>query len=302
MRILVSGSTGLIGSALAESLAGDGHAVARLIRPQSESDPQTGDDVAWDPSAGTIDADALAGFDAVVHLAGEPIAGRWNEQKKRRIMDSRRQGTRVLAEALANLPAANRPGVLVSASAVGYYGGRGDEPLTADSRAGEIFLSEVCRQWEAAADAAREANIRVAHPRLGVVLDRRAGALAAMLRPFRLGLGGPVGSGRQYLSWVSLPDTVAALRRLIDDDSLAGPVNVGSPNPVTNAEFARRLGRALRRPAFLRTPAFAIRLAMGEMAENLVLPSARMIPQKLLDAGFEFQFPQLPEALAEALR
>lgn len=301
MRVLISGASGLIGSALADDLANAGWVVARLVRPASSGEEGIEESVAWDPAGGEIDPAGLAGFDAVVHLAGEPIAGRWNQDKKDRILQSRVEGTRVLSEALAGLHPEVRPRVLVSASAIGFYGDRGDEMLSEDAESGGMFLSEVCRQWESAAEPAGESGIRVVHPRLGVVLSGRGGALPAMARPFRMGFGGRVGSGKQYVSWVSLPDTVAALRKLIDDASLHGPVNVTAPNPVTNAELTHWLGRRLHRPTVLPAPAFALRLALGEMADELLLASARVVPRKLLDAGFEFQYPALPEALAEAL-
>ena len=298
MRVLISGSTGLIGSALAASLSDAGHEPIGLVRPGSAA---AGDAVRWDTAAGDIDSSALTGFDAVVHLAGESISGRWTRRKKDRIRDSRVRGTTILCEALARLPADARPGVLVSASAVGYYGDRGDDPLTEDAGLGEMFLSDVCRQWEAATATAAEVGVRVAIARFAVVLSARGGALRKMLTPFRIGLGGRVGTGRQYISWIALADAVAAIRRIIDDESLAGPVNVASPNPVTNAEFTAALGRALHRPVLLPTPAFAARLALGQMADELLLASARMVPRKLLDAGFEYRYPDLPEALREAL-
>lgn len=299
MRVLISGSTGLIGSALATSLIASGQEATGLVRPAKVA---TTGGVRWDPAAGRIDSDALAGFDAVVNLAGESISGRWTRAKKDRIRDSRARGTRTLSEALAAMPADARPGVLVSASAVGYYGNRGDEMLAEDAGPGEIFLSDVCRQWEAATAGAAEAGIRVAIARFAVVLSASGGALREMLTPFRMGLGGRIGTGRQYMSWIALGDAVAAIRRIIDDESLAGPVNVASPNPVTNAEFAAALGRALHRPALLPTPAFAARLAFGQMADELLLASARVVPRKLLDAGFDYRCPALREAIREALK
>jgi hypothetical protein len=305
MRVLISGSTGLIGSVLAKDLAAAGHETAGLVRPGSAA---SGADVRWDPSApqgapraGAVDTGALAGFGAVVHLAGESISGRWTRAKKARILDSRVQGTQALCKALAALDAAARPAVLVSASAIGYYGDRGDELLAEDAGPGKMFLSGVCGQWEAATAPAAEAGIRVANTRFGVVLSARGGALREMLTPFRMGLGGRVGSGRQYMSWIELSDAVAAIRWILDHAALAGPVNVASPNPVTNAEFAAALGRALHRPALLPTPAFALRLAFGQMADELLLASTRTVPRKLLDSGFKFRCPTLPEALRQAL-
>jgi len=298
MRVLISGSTGLIGSALAASLRGAGVETAGLVRSGPAA---TGADVRWDPSAGVIDAGALAGFGAVVHLAGESISGRWTRAKKARIADSRAQGTQTLCKALAALDAPARPAVLVSASAVGYYGDRGDELLAEDAGPGDMFLSGVCRDWEAATAPAAEAGIRVACARFGVVLSARGGALLKMLTPFRMGIGGRIGSGRQYVSWIALADAVAALRWILDHAALAGPVNVASPNPVTNAALAAALGRALHRPALLPTPAFAVRLALGQMADELLLASTRVVPAKLLGSGFNFRCPNLPEALRDAL-
>ena len=298
MRVLISGSTGLIGSALAASLRGAGVETAGLVRSGPAA---TGVDVRWDPSAGVIDAGALAGFGAVVHLAGESISGRWTRAKKARIADSRAQGTQTLCKALAALDAPARPAVLVSASAVGYYGDRGDELLAEDAGPGDMFLSGVCRDWEAATAPAAEAGIRVACARFGVVLSARGGALRSMLTPFRMGIGGRIGSGRQYVSWIALADAVAAIRWILDHAALAGPVNVASPNPVTNAALAAALGRALHRPALLPTPAFAVRLALGQMADELLLASTRVVPAKLLGSGFNFRCPNLPEALRDAL-
>lgn len=298
MRVLISGSKGLIGSALAKSLRAAGHDVSGLVRPGRTAGA---DDVRWDPAADTIDRDALAGFDAVVNLAGESISGRWTRAKKDRIRDSRVDGTRTLCNALAELPAEARPRVLVNASAIGYYGNRGDELLAEDAKPGETFLSDVCRQWEAATAPAAEAGIRVANARFAVVLSARGGALSEMLTPFRMGLGGRIGSGRQYISWIALADAVAAVGRIIEDDSLAGPVNIASPNPATNAEFAAALGRALHRPALLPTPAFAARLAFGQMADELLLASIRVVPRRLLDASFAYRYPAVAEAIREAL-
>jgi len=298
MRVLISGSTGLIGSALSGSLRAAGHDAGGLVRPGRTAGA---DDVRWDPAMGTIDQDALAGFDAIVNLAGESISGRWTRAKKDRIRDSRVCSTRTLSEVLGKLPPNVRPRVFVSASAIGYYGNRGDELLAEDAGPGETFLSDVCRQWEAATAPAAEAGIRVANARFAVVLSARGGALSEMLTPFRMGLGGRIGSGRQYISWIALADAVGAIGRIIEDDSQTGPVNIASPNPVTNAEFAAALARALHRPALLPTPAFAARLALGQMADELLLASARVVPRKLRDAGFEYLFPNLDEAIRAAL-
>lgn len=307
MDVVVSGATGFIGSALCASLAADGHRVARLVRPASRVGAVgAGPDrfaatIAWDPDAGTIDAGALEGADAVVHLAGAGIGdARWTAARKRLILESRTRGTSVLARALAGL--ARPPAVLVTSSAVGYYGDRGADVLTEDSAPGTDFLARVCVQWEDAARPAAEAGVRVAWARIGVVLDPRGGVLARMLWPFRLGLGGRIGPGTQYLSWITLADTVAAIRRVIDDRALGGPVNLTAPNPVTNAEFAATLGRVLGRPARLPTPLLVLKARYGaELVEHLLLSGQRVRPQKLLDAGFEFATPELERALRAVL-
>jgi len=295
MKILVTGASGLVGSALVPLLAGGGHEVARLGR----STPGPGD-IRWDPDAGVLDAAALEGFDGVIHLAGENIAaGRWNAARKRRIKDSRVRGTRLLAETLAGLE--RPPRVLVSASAIGFYGDRGDKELSEESPAGTGFLTEVCREWEAATEAAAGKGIRVVHARLGVVLSRDGGALAKMLTPFKLGAGGIVGSGRQYMSWITLEDTVAALAHLLVTETAAGPVNVVAPAPVTNREFTKALGRALRRPTLFPLPAFVARVVFGEMADALLLGSTRVKPASLLDSGYVFRHGSLEEGLRAVL-
>jgi len=296
MRVLVTGSSGLIGSALVERLRAGDHEVTRLVRRE----PRPGEaEVAWDPAAGAVDAAGLEGHDAAVHLAGESIAGRWTARKKARMRDSRVGGTRLLCEALAGLDRA--PAVLVAASAIGVYGDRGDEVLTEQSAPGGGFLAQLCREWEAATRQAADAGIRVAHLRLGVVLSRRGGALARMLLPFRLGLGGVVGSGRQWWSWVALDDVVAAAEHALATASLSGAVNVVSPHPATCREFTKALGRVLARPTLVPLPAFAARLALGEMADALLLASARVVPEELLDSGFAFAHPQLEPALRHVL-
>lgn len=295
MKILVTGATGLVGSALTSSLAVGGHDVVRLGRTASEAG-----DVRWDPEGGVLDAGALEGVDGVVHLAGENIAtGRWTAEKKRRIRESRVRGTRLLAETLAGLE--RSPRVLVSASAIGYYGDRGDEELRETSSAGAGFLSDVCREWEAATEAAQGKGIRVVHARLGVVLSTGGGALAKMLTPFKLGAGGIIGNGRQYMSWITLDDTVAAVSHLLATDSVDGPVNVVAPGTVTNHEFTKTLGRVLRRPTLFPMPAFAARLAFGEMADALLLASTRVKPAALLESGYAFRHDSLEEGLRHVI-
>jgi uncharacterized protein (TIGR01777 family) len=297
MRVLVSGSSGLIGSALVHALEIGRHRVVRLVR-NPDSDGPTG--VRWEPTRMTIDRAGLEGFDAVVHLAGEPLLGRWTAEKKRRIRDSRVVGTRLVAESLASLE--RRPAVLVCASAAGYYGDRGNEILTEESGPGRGFLADVAQSWEAAADPARRAGIRVVHVRTGLVLARDGGLLKVLLLPFRFGLGGPIGQGRSYWSWITLDDLVAAYRFAIARDGLSGAVNAAAPNPVTNGEFARVLGAVLRRPAVFRVPPFALRLAFGrEAADDAMLSGARLEPARLLEAGFRFQYPELEGALRHEL-
>jgi uncharacterized protein (TIGR01777 family) len=296
-RIAITGSTGLIGEALAASLAGDGHRIVRLVRDPSRAGS---DDVVWDPQRGTIDAARLEGVDAVVHLAGEPIgSSRWTAATKRAILDSRVQGTALISRTLAALDAP--PAVLVSSSAVGVYGDRGDEELTEDSAPGDDFLAEVCIAWEAAADPAREAGVRTVHPRTGVVIAKDGPLIDKVELPFRLGVGGRVGSGRQYVPWISLADEVTALRLLIDTP-LEGPVNLVGPAPATNAELTRALGTVLRRPTLLPIPTLAIRLLYGEMGETLATVSQRVLPQRLLAAGFTFQHTTILAALRAAFQ
>lgn len=291
MRILVTGASGLIGSALSPSLEAAGHTVVRLSRRGP---------LRWDPTARQIDPAALDGVEAVVHLAGESVAGRWTPAHKERILASRGDGTAFLAEALAALPVP--PRVLVSASAVGWYGDRGDELLTEQSPPGTGFLAEVARLWEGAAKPAADAGIRVVHVRTaGIVLSRNGGALKAMLPAFRAGMAGPIGNGRQWWSWLSLADTVAVYERALTDEALAGPLNAVAPGAVTNAEFTKTLARVLRRPALLPLPVPAVKLVFGEMGKELLLASARVEPRVLSDAGFAFRFPALDAALRAEL-
>jgi uncharacterized protein (TIGR01777 family) len=294
MRVLVTGATGLIGSALAPVLRKQGHEVVSLTR----SEARRAGEFRWDPEQGDIDPAAVAGIDAAVHLAGETVAGRWNENKKRRIMGSRVQGTRLLSEAIAGLD--RHPGVLVCASGISVYEDRGSEPITEENREGDVFLADVVRAWEAAADPARAAGIRVVHTRFGIVQSARGGALKTQLPLFKLGLGGPVGGGRQYVSWVALDDVVGALAFALAKDDLSGSVNVTAPAAVPQAEYARTLGRVLRRPTVLPAPAFAVRAILGEFASE-VLESRRVLPQRLSDAGFTFRYRELEPALRHLL-
>ncbi len=302
MRVLVSGSSGLIGTALGERLEGAGHGVVRLTRAGTGSGGGSPEGaVSWDPQAGTIDEAALEGVDAVVHLAGEGIGEkRWTPEQKSRILDSRTRGTALIAGALAGL--SERPRVLVSASAVGYYGSRSDEVLDEDSAPGEGFLAQVCRQWEAAATPAAEAGIRTVLLRSGVVLTPAGGALRRMLLPFRLGLGGRQASGKQWMAWISLTDEVGAIVHALGCEELSGPVNAVSPNPVTNAELARTLARVLHRPSFLPTPLLPLKLRFGaELVEEMLLASQRVMPRRLQASGYAFAHPVLEEALRAEL-
>ncbi len=297
MKILVTGTTGLVGSALIPALTSDGHQVIRLVRKVSATPTN---EIFWNPSLGTLNPATLEGFDAVVHLAGQSIAGaRWTPEYKKRILSSRIQGTKLLVEAL--LSVSKPPSVLVSASAVGYYGNRGDEILREESTHGAGFLADLCLRWEAAAKPAAGRGIRVVMPRIGLVLSGNGGALGKMLLPFRLGVGGKIGSGSQYMSWISLDDLVGAIRHVILNQDIRGPVNAVSPQPVTNLEFTRALGRVLSRPTLVPLPAFAARMALGEMADELLLASARIEPSRLLATGFQFRFPDLQGALRHAL-
>lgn len=295
MRILITGSTGLVGSALHPPLTAAGHDVIRLVRRPVAS----GDEISWDPAAGQIDRGRLEGLGAVVHLAGENVAGRrWTARQKAAIHASRVRGTELLCRALASCKAP--PEVLVAASAIGFYGSRSDQVLTEDSGPGDDFLARTCVAWEAAHEPL-VGRARVVSLRIGVVLSRRGGALHRMLPAFKLGLGGRLGSGRQYVSWIALDDLVAIARRGLDDAGMSGIHNATAPNPVTNAVFTQTLARVLRRPARLPVPAFALRLLLGEMADGLLLSSTRAVPERLLANGFEFRFPDLEGALRRAL-
>lgn len=302
MRVLVAGSSGVIGEALVEALAGRGDEVVRLLRPQSH-----GDGVAWDPAAGTIEAKAVEGFDAVVNLAGRRIGEkRWTEAEKQLLWDSRIYPTRLLADTIAALE--HLPAVVVNASAVGYYGDGAESILNEASTSGSGFLADLCVAWEAATDPAIQAGIRVVQLRSGIVLSMAGGALDRLLAPFgprwispfRWGLGGPVGGGGQWWSWISLGDEVRAILHLLDTE-VAGPVNLVAPNPVTNRDFTRALGRVLHRPAVLPVPGFALRLLLGsELADALVLEGQRVTPAVLLESGFEFEHPDIDDGLRAA--
>lgn len=293
MRVLVTGARGLIGSALVDRLVPDGHEVVRLVR----SEPARRGEYRWDPTAGQLDPAALEAVDAVVHLAGETVAGRWTAGKKERIRESRVRGTRLISEAAAKQD--RPPRVVVSASAIGYYGHR-EEPVDETSPPGDGFLARVVKDWEAATEPARAAGIRVVTPRFGIVQSPAGGALRAQLPLFRLGLGGRVGSGRQFVSWVAIDDVVGAIEHALRDQQVSGPVNVTAPEPVTNAEYARTLGRVLGRPAVLPAPAPAVKLALGEFASE-VLTGQAVMPKRLRETGYEFRYPELEGALRHVL-
>jgi len=298
MDVAITGASGLIGRALTTSLRADGHRVVAFRRGGVTTD----DTIGWNPDAGRIDAPALEGIDAVVHLAGEGIAEKkWSDEHKRRISDSRVRGTAVLAAAVASR--ARKPRVLVSGSAIGYYGNRGDEVLTEESAPGSDFLAEACTAWEAETAPAAEAGVRTVLARTGIVLAGQGGALKQMLLPFKLGIGGRQGSGRQWMSWIALDDEVGAIRYAIENDTLRGPANLVAPNPVTNAEFAATLGRVLHRPTFLPTPLLPLKVRYGaELVETLLLVSQRVAPTQLEAAGYQFAFGALEDALRAAIR
>ncbi|HEV2699101.1 MAG TPA: TIGR01777 family oxidoreductase [Terriglobales bacterium] len=293
-RIVMSGASGLIGSALAAFLEAHERKVTRLVRRS----PTAPNEARWDPMA-SIPPQEISGFDTVIHLSGENVAGLWTAAKKQRIRESRVVSTQNLSRALAR--AEKKPALFLCASAIGYYGTRGDEVLTEESPSGSGFLAEVCHEWETATVAAREAGIRVVNLRIGIVLSRHGSALKQMLLPFRLGMGGRIGSGRQWWSWIHIDDVVYAVWHIVRGDAIAGPVNMTAPNPVTNAEFTRTLAGVLHRPALLPIPAFATRLAFGEFADDGLLASARIVPNKLLALGFEFRFPELVAALQDVI-
>lgn len=292
MNILISGATGMVGTAVDSLLSLNGHRVVRLVRVK----PQSIDEVEWHPATGEIDRSKLEDLDAVIHLAGENIAsGRWTVSKKAKIKNSRVQGTVLLSKAVASLK--KPPKVFISASAIGYYGDRGETLLDESSPPGKNFLSEVCVDWEEATEPAVRKGIRVVPARFGMILSASGGALEKMLLPFRLGLGGVLGNGWQYMSWITLDDVVGAIQHVLSRESLKGPVNLVAPKPVTNLEFTKTLGKILHRPTIFPMPAFVACMAFGEMADELLLASTRVEPKKLLTSGYQFRHPELEGAL-----
>jgi len=295
MRVLIAGASGLVGSALIPALEAEGYEVTRLVRKLAG----TGE-IEWHPNNDQLDTAQLEGFDAVINLAGENIAGgRWTDDQKRKIRDSRVNGTHLLSEAIVKL--STRPGVFVCASATGIYGDRDDEILDEQSDSGGGFLAGVCREWEQATAPAVAAGVRTVNLRFGPILAREGGMLAKLLTPFKMGMGGKVGSGKQYISWVAIEDAVGAIKIALSDESIRGPLNVVSPNPVTNEVFTKTLGHVLSRPTALAIPAFAAKLAFGEMADEMLLTSQRVVPKRLIEAGYEFQQPELEGALRKHL-
>jgi uncharacterized protein (TIGR01777 family) len=296
MKIILTGASGLIGSALRSFLMENGHEITALVRSKLNG---TAEEIYWEPNSGILDKTKVEGFDAVVHLAGENIASRWTEETKAKIRDSRLNGTRLLRNTLNELE--HPPKVLVCASAIGYYGDRGDEVLTEDSEAGIGFLAELCREWEATSVAVGPKGIRLVNLRIGVVLSAEGGALQKMLTPFKMGAGGIVGDGNQFWSWIAIDDLVGAIHHALTTESLQGAVNAVSPNPIDNRGFTKTLGQVLGRPTIFPMPAFAARMAFGEMAEGLLLSSARVKPKKLLASNYEFRFSDLADALRHVL-
>jgi uncharacterized protein (TIGR01777 family) len=296
MKILITGATGLIGTRLQATLREGGHDLLLASRkpPKDESFVQ------WDINEGFAEPARLEGIDAVIHLAGETLNGRWSDAKKKAIRESRVLGTRNIVDAISNLK--QRPRVLVSSSAIGFYGDRGDDLMTETSPPGKGFLPEVCREWEAEARRAEDAGIRTVLLRAGIVLSKDGGALGTMLMPFKLGIGGVIGSGKQWMSWVSLDDHAAVVKYALENETIRGAVNSVSPNPVMNEEFTKTMGEVLYRPTFIPVPEFAVHLAFGEMGDTLLLDSTRVAPKRLDDAGFKFNFPDLKKALENAVK
>lgn len=296
-NVLITGASGFVGSYLTDLLKNKGYNVIELSRSISKEDTNIAH---WDPKNGEIDVEALQDLYGVVHLAGENIAGRWTDEKKTRIEQSRVEGTKLLSKTLSSLN--KKPEVMIAASAIGIYGDRGDELLTEDSSYGEGFLADVGIKWEQATSSAKEAGIRVCNLRIGLVLGKEGGALEKMLLPFKFGLGGKIGDGSQYWSWITIDDLIQIISYLLKNENIKGPVNAVSPNPVSNYEFTKVLGRTLNRPTIFPLPAFAARGLLGEMADETMLSSTRVVPQKLLDSGFKFKFTELDEALSGILK
>jgi uncharacterized protein len=295
MKVLIAGASGLVGSALIPALETEGAEITRLVRR-----PARAGEIEWHPNNDQIDAATLEGFDAIINFAGENIAaGRWTDDQKRKIHDSRVNGTHLLSEGIANLKV--QPKVFLCASATGIYGDRDDETLDEQSDSGGGFLAGVCREWEKATEPAAQAGVRTVNLRFGPIISREGGMLAKMLTPFKMGMGGKVGSGKQYISWVAIEDAISAIRLTLKDEKFRGPLNIVSPHPVRNEEFTKTLGQVLSRPTALHMPAFAVRLAFGEMADEMLLTSQRVMPKKLNDAGYEFVFPELEGALKKHL-
>ncbi len=295
MKVAVTGSSGLIGSSLISFLSKKDVTVSRILRENPEDN-----EISWKPEGGDWDSAFAGGIDGIVHLAGENIAsGRWTRKKKEKIRNSRIEGTKKLCEHILKLP--TTPSVFVCASAIGYYGDRGVEFLNEGSPRGSGFLPDVCLGWEEAAESVSKAGIRVVNVRFGIVLSKDGGALAKMLTPFKMGMGGKIGSGTQYMSWVAMDDVTGAIYHTLVTDSLKGAVNVTAPNPVTNKEFTNTLGKVLNRPTVMPMPAFAARLAFGEMANDLLLASTKVAPKRLSDSGYDFQYPELENALKHVL-
>jgi uncharacterized protein (TIGR01777 family) len=301
MKIVISGSTGMVGTALVESLRAEGHAIGRLARPGTQIPAGGGASetwIRWNPSAGEIDAAAAENADAVVHLAGASIGdGRWTESRKAILRSSRVDATRNLVRALGRLK--SPPKIFISASAIGYYGDRGEEELIEESAPGNDFLAKLCCDWEAESGRAEEFAARTVITRFGIILSKRGGALPRMLLPFRMGVGGRLGTGKQWMSWITLADTVGIIRATLDDARVRGPVNVVTPNPVRNSEFTAALARVLRRPAIFPAPGFALRLVLGDMAQALLLSGQRVLPEKLRSLGYGFKSTDLSGALRE---